>query len=217
MIGYDPRQPVAYNVAQHSVIRNASKPVCITPLVLNQLPITRRGLTEFTFSRFLVPWLCDFKGKAMFMDPDMIVLGDVCAMMDARDPMAGVVHVVKDQPEFEWPSMMVFSNARCRNLTPEYVENPENPLFGFDWADKVGEIPAEWNFCVGYQGEECNTFGPVNPKKLYHFTEGLPIWPQTRNHPDHSPIWEKEFNDANSSVSYAELMGNSVHAQRRKT
>ena len=69
-IGYDPRQPIAYNVAQYSVVKNASQPVSVTPLILSQLPITRRGLTEFTFSRFLVPWLTGFKGKSMFMDQD---------------------------------------------------------------------------------------------------------------------------------------------------
>lgn len=62
-IGYDPRQPLAYNVMQHSIARHSSVPVAITPLILDQLPITRRGLTEFTYSRFLVPALCDFKGS----------------------------------------------------------------------------------------------------------------------------------------------------------
>ena len=41
-IGYDHRQPVAFSTCAHSIVRNASGPVAITPLILSQLPITRR-------------------------------------------------------------------------------------------------------------------------------------------------------------------------------
>ena len=70
-IGYDDRQPVAYNVLQFSIATRSSRPVTITPLIINQLPIKRTGLTPFTFSRFLVPWLCDYQGTALFLDIDM--------------------------------------------------------------------------------------------------------------------------------------------------
>lgn len=209
-IGYDPRQPVAYNICQHSVVSNASKPVSITPLILSQLPITRRGLTEFTFSRFLVPYLSGFRGNSLFMDPDMIVTGDICELLDGIDCTKGAVHVVKDQPQFEWPSMMVFSNMRCKTLMPEYVNNPENNLFDLEsWSTKgVGELPAEWNHCVGYKE-------PAQAK-LYHFTAGLPIWPETANQYEEQRAWDDAFRKALSSCSYMELMGNSVHEQRRQ-
>ena len=43
-IGFDHRQPVAYNVLQHSLFRRSSKPLSISPLVLPTLPMTRQGL-----------------------------------------------------------------------------------------------------------------------------------------------------------------------------
>jgi len=209
-VGYDPRQPVAYNVCQHSIVSNASKPVSITPLILSQLPISRRGLTEFTFSRFLVPYLSGFVGNSVFLDPDMIVTGDICDLLDDVDCTKGAVHVVKDQPEFEWPSMMVFSNMRCKTLMPEYVDNPENNLFDLNsWSRQgVGELPAEWNKCVGY--------AEMDGAKLYHFTEGLPIWPETKGRYEDEIHWNNAFRHALSSCSYMELMGNSVHEQRRQ-
>ena len=73
-IGHDERQPVSTSVCLNSIYRRASKPVQITPLVLSQLPIDRSGLTPFTFSRFLVPWLCDYEGWALFMDCDFLIL-----------------------------------------------------------------------------------------------------------------------------------------------
>ena len=69
-IGYDPRQPLAYNLCQFSIVKRSTAPVAVSPLMIDQLPLTRVGLTTFTFSRFLVPWLCDYQGWALFMDCD---------------------------------------------------------------------------------------------------------------------------------------------------
>jgi hypothetical protein len=205
-IGYDPRQPVAYNICQYSVVKNASKPVSITPLILGQLPIKRRGLTEFTYSRYLVPYLCDFKGKALFMDPDMIVTGDICELIDMADPIHGAVHMMKHQPRFEWPSVMLFNNQKCRKLTPEHIDDEANQLYDLAWADNVADIPDEWNYAVGYS--QCDA------PKLWHYTMGIPCWPETcKIEPD---AWNDLFNEANSTVPWRELMGGSVHAEKLK-
>ena len=82
-IGYDPSEAVAYNVLAHSINARASAPVSITPLALTQLGdlMTRERnplqSTQFSFSRFLTPYLCDFEGWALFMDCDMLVLDDI--------------------------------------------------------------------------------------------------------------------------------------------
>lgn len=203
-IGADSRQPLAYNVLQYSIVSRSSKPVSITPLILEQLPITRRGLTEFTYSRFLVPWLCDFKGTALFLDADMVVDGDIAELFDHASPAAGAVQVVKDQPQFEWPSAMLFNCALCRVLTPDYIENQANKLLDLAWAEQVGDLPAEWNRLLGY--------GPVEPGKLYHWTQGIPVWPETRHLPEDA-IWHEAAEALTHTVPWIELMGKSVHAQ----
>ena len=73
-IGYDERQAVSYTTLQHSILETASSPISVTPLILSTLPITRRVLTPFTFSRFLVPWLCNYQGHALFLDADMFLV-----------------------------------------------------------------------------------------------------------------------------------------------
>lgn len=206
-IGYEPRQPVAYNVLQYSIVRNSSVPVAITPLILSQLPITRQGLTQFTFSRFLVPYLCGYQGRAVFMDADMLVTGDIAKLFDAIDPGCAV-SVVKEQPEFEWASVMAFSCGACLKLTPEYVQTASNEdLFHFAWANQVGELPPEWNHFVGYQE-------PAEAS-LYHYSQGIPAWWETRNNPEDAH-WLKERDAMNRTVPWKELMGRSVHADAVK-
>lgn len=199
-IGYDPRQPVAFQVLAHSIWKRASKPVEIIRLQLNQLPLKRKGLTEFTYSRFLVPHLCDYKGIAVFMDADMLCLGDVHQI--EREPIAAV-SVVKNRIRFEWPSMMVFACSACLKLTPEYIEK-EN-CFDMTWANAVGEIDPAWNHLVGYDP-------PRDDAKLVHFTKGIPVWAETEGG-EYAAEWTAEAQESISTVSYQALMGRSVHAQ----
>lgn len=200
-IGYDPRQPLAYNVLQHSIISRASGPVSICPLVLSQLPIKRRGLTEFTYSRFLVPYLCDFKGKAVFMDADMVVTGDIAELLEISGMNA--VSVMQEQAKFEWASLMVFNCGACLRLTPEFIDDKNNKLFDLEWAPSLGKLPQEWNHCVGYME-------PAEAK-LYHFTQGLPCFFETQGLPENS-IWEEAMKESTYTVSWNELMGKSIHA-----
>jgi hypothetical protein len=200
-IGIDPRAAVAYNVLQWSIIRRASKPVQIVPLVLGQLPLTRKGLTHFTYSRYLAPWLCNYQGISVFMDSDMLVLGDVYDLKEYAD---AAVSVVKGKERFEWPSMMVFNNEKCGELTPDFINDENNHPQNFEWADEVGELPGEWNHCVGYD-EPCDA-------KLVHFTMGIPHFPECRLS-EYADVWKEEYASMIGASSWFELMGNSVHAK----
>lgn len=202
-IGYDPRQPLAYQVLAHSIWKRASEPASITRLQLNQLPIRRKGLTEFTYSRYLVPYLCGYEGTAIFMDADMLCLADIATL----PAPSGSVSVVKNERRFEWPSLMVFDCAKCKRLTPDYIEysTPQS----FDWAtDGVGELPSEWNHLVGYDA-------PRADAKVVHFTMGIPFWPETRNS-EYTDQWHKDAQESMSTVSWEALMGGSVHRDRVK-
>lgn len=202
-IGFDPRQPVGLQVLMHSIYRRASRPVSITPLVLSQLPIKRQGLTQFTFSRYLVPHLCKYHGSGVFMDADMLCLGDICELESHLQPDCAV-HVVDTLVKFERPSLMLFNNALCKTLTPAYIESHQPQSLA--WAEgKIGSLPAEWNHCVGYSA-------PRKDAKLVHYTAGIPCWPETADC-EYAEEWKREFQASCSTVTWESLMGNSVHAQ----
>lgn len=208
-IGYDSRQPVAYNTAQFSIARNSSRPVAVTPLILAQLPIKRTGLTEFTLSRYLVPWLCNFEGHALFVDGDVLCIGDIAELPWDTDHSVSVVphDSVRKLGQavdmrFERPSVMLFNCAKCTALTPEFVETakPQN----LQWASSVGELPRAWNYLVGYD----NGGGA----KLAHFTQGLPIFAETKDD-EYAAEYQREMELAGSTCSWQAIMGRSVHAR----
>lgn len=201
-IGVDTRHPVAYTALRQSIEARSSVPVAITPLLLDQLPITRRGLTDFSFSRYLPPWMMGYKGVCAFFDADMIMLGDVKDLFDLHDPQYAV-QVVKNKLRFEWPSMMLFNCEKCTALTPGFIENGRP--HDLDWGP-VGDLPEEWNHCIGYDE-------PNPDAKLLHYTMGVPAFPETHilGYVDE---WADELKMACATVPWAALMGGSVHAKR---
>ena len=216
-IGYDPRQAVSYTVLQHSILRHTSVPVAIIPLIIETLPVPPEmcGLTPFTFTRYLTPWLAGFKGRALFMDSDVIVRGDIKELFDAAtgDHAIWCVH---HRRRFEWPSVILWDASHKGNaiLTPEYVVAHHKQLPELRWwvdADvkmpsewtEIGKLPAEWNHLVLYDK-------PRIGAKLIHFTAGIPAWPETEGC-EHTETWREEAKVAMAAVSWTDLMGKSVH------
>lgn len=202
-IGYDPRQSISYSVLQHSLLKRSSKPLQITPLVLEQLPINRKGLTPFTFTRFLVPWLCDYQGWALFMDADIIALDDIAKLFEYADDRYAIV-VSKNKHQFEWASVMLFNCAKCQMLTPEVVQSdPKIFTFHYLQPEELGEFPGSWNHLVGYDPEKKN-------QSMVHFTQGVPAFPEVAGC-EYTNEWANEFSSTFNCEPWAHVMGHSVH------
>jgi len=211
-IGYDPNESIAFYTLAHSILRRASIPVGIAPLMRSQLKgiYTRsRGpteSTEFSLTRFLVPYLSGYAGWSLFMDCDMLCLADVAelaAQIDRQPDRAVLVckhdyvprterkfldQVQTRYPRKNWSSLMLFNNARCRGLTPAYVNSaPGLELHRFAWTDdaSIGAIPLEWNWLVG-EYDRCPE------PKIVHFTLGGPYFDDTRDC-DYAAEWFAEF------------------------
>lgn len=216
-IGYDSKETVAFHVLSHSILRHASMPVAITPVALANLRgVFRRERnplqsTEFSFSRFLVPYLCGYQGWAIFTDCDMLMRADAAELWAMRDPSYAVQvvqhrHVPKettkflDQPQTKyekknWTSVMLMNCAQCRALTPEYVNGASGlELHQFKWlADdaRIGSLPARWNHLVDYD--------PPRPDAaLVHFTQGGP-WVDAYQQVEYAADWLHEKELMNSS------------------
>lgn len=195
-IGYDVAERVAYHALSQSIIDHASRPVRITPIALSMLdglhsrPRISQQSTDFSFTRFLTPFLSGYDGWSLFMDCDMLVRSDIAELFAlADDRFAALVaqhdYMPRDQEKFlgspqlpypkkNWSSVILFNNARCRALTPDYVNTASGlDLHQFRWLpgdEEIGGLPLEWNWLVGEY--------PANPAaKIVHFTRGGPYFP----------------------------------------
>jgi hypothetical protein len=195
-IGYDSHEIVACHALCQSILDRCSVPVRFTPIALQTLgglfdrPKHELQSTEFSFTRFLTPYLSGYRGWSLFMDCDMLARADLKALFDLADERFAVMvtqhdYVPRDAIKFEghvqtryakknWSSVMLFNNARCRELTPDFVNNASGlELHQFKWLAsdaEIGALPLEWNWLVGEY--------PFNPDaRIAHFTRGGPYFP----------------------------------------
>jgi lipopolysaccharide biosynthesis glycosyltransferase len=200
-IGWDSRFPEPADVLRYSLLKHSSIPLDVRYLKLDELKINRTydplASTEFTYSRFLPPHLCNFQGKALFLDNDMLCLSDIreIAELDMTDyalrvvqhdyspsattKMNGVVQTT--YPRKNWSSMMLMNCEKLTLWTKDVVETATGAyLHRFqDIPDEqIGELPKTWN-----------TLDTMDKStKLIHWTSGGPWFEQTKNCP-HADVW----------------------------
>jgi hypothetical protein len=107
-IGFDSKEVIAYHVLAQSIIEKSSVPVEFSPIVLSNLDglFTRERnplqSTEFSFSRFLTPYLSGYQGWSIFMDCDMLMRADIAELWALRDDRYAAMCVKHDyQPKIE--------------------------------------------------------------------------------------------------------------------
>ena len=212
-VGYDEREAIAYHVFCHSVIKNTSIPVKITPLVLSQLKefneTHQDRSNDFVYSRFLTPYLNEFNGWAIFADGDMICQADLKELIGMADPNKALMVVKHDYqtkasikylgninenyPRKNWSSVILWncSHPKHKILTPEFVSSQTGKfLHRFSWLDDddIGELPVEWNWLACEY--EKNT-----DAKLIHYTLGTPCFKDFRD-TDMAEIWYDYYKSA---------------------
>lgn len=158
-VGHDSREDIAYQVCEHSIKRRDPSAEVI-PLKQKQMrdqglytrPVDKLASTEFTFTRFFIPYLNDFKGWAVFCDCDFLWKIPSHELVKYCDNSKAVVCVQHDYtpkettkmdgqvqtvyPRKNWSSMVLWNCEHPKNkiLTPELL-NTESPKFlhRFNW------------------------------------------------------------------------------------
>lgn len=149
--------------------------------------------TEFTYSRFLIPYLSNYEGMSIFCDDDFIFTDNILNILyfiSADHAVACVKHDFskKSDTKFNnqkdvwydkklWSSLMVFNNSHpdCKKLTLDKVLTESGQyLHQFEWTEeeKIAEIPKKWNWCEGY-----DDMSKIHQAKGMHWTRGGPWIP----------------------------------------
>lgn len=219
-IGYDRQNRMpAYTLAE-SIMQTSSVPINFMFLHRDMLKMytrekTKTESTEFSNSRFLVPYLYDYIDWTLFLDNDIIVLADIKElfnMIDERYTVMCVKHnqVVESDVKFlsnsqhkykykNWSSVMLFNNKKCQNLTLEYVNSaPGLDLHQFEWIEDhehIGELPLEWNYLVENKNQS------RKPPKLVHYTNGGPFYKEYVGC-EYADKWDRIYQEMNDVRSY---------------
>ncbi len=217
-IGWDSSEDVAYRVGRHSLIRRSSTPLDVQPL--EQAELRRKGLyfrapdplaaTEFTYTRFLVPYLAGYRGWALFCDCDILWLADVADLLALADDRYAVMCVQHDHrppegwkmtgqiqslyPRKNWSSMVLYNCAHPANrlLTPATVNTESGSfLHRFQWLDDalIGALPETWNWLEGWSKRP-----EIGAPRAVHFTRGGP-WFEAWQAVDYAERWLAEAAD----------------------
>jgi len=205
-IGFDHRERAATNVLIDSLYNNSRVPISITPLVTSQLRKQKlywrdrdeNQSTDFSFTRFLVPYIMNYQGWAVFMDCDILCRTDISELANFYDDQFSLLCVkhnhipiekVKFQgekqtsyPKKNWSSFMIFNCSKCKSLSLEYVNNASGlDLHRFHWLDGdhlIGSIDQNWNYLVGVNNDEKNI--DKEKIKMLHWTLGGPWFKDQR-------------------------------------
>lgn len=198
-IGYDPVESVAWHAMAHSILSRSSKPVAIIPLNLANLssiytrPRDPKQSNEFSFSRFLVPYLCDYEGFGVFFDCDMLVRCDIDEIFSVIEEQPDkAVYVVKHDyeprnnikflnniqykyPRKNWSSVVLWNCSHPANkiVSTSFINTASAmDLHRFQWLteDEIGELDIRWNWLVGEYDN------PPSDVKNIHWTVGGPYF-----------------------------------------
>lgn len=217
-IGYDSSnygQKLAYEVCRRSLeSKNTSIP--ISKLVKKDLEDSKifqrtdnTGSTEFTYTRFLVPYICNYNGWAMFCDSDFLWFCDPQEVFDQCKDRSKAVYCVKHEyteckgsvkmddqkqewyPRKNWSSLMVFncSHPSVKNLSLQNINTKTGSwLHRMEWCEdkEIGELPIKYNYLVGYYDS--------NDYKALHFTDGGP-WHSEYKDVEHGEKWLKYLDE----------------------
>jgi lipopolysaccharide biosynthesis glycosyltransferase len=187
-VGADRSQALAVKVLAHSIRRHTSLPVEIIPMVDLQVrapkDIRNSQRTGFSFSRFCIPELAGYRGKAIYMDADMLVFRDIKTLWEI--PFDGAKVVIQQEVKHQelttkkhgspatrrkQCSVMLLDCARLNWQIDRVIDGFDRGDYNYEMLMYdlclLGEdeikygVPFEWNSLEYYGPETC----------LIHYTD----------------------------------------------
>lgn len=210
-VGTDESQLIATRVLEYSIRKYASRTVQFN--VMKDLPVPtpedprNRPRTGFSFYRFMIPQLCGFNGKALYLDADMQVFDDIAKLWDLPLGRHKVLCTYFEETPTAWIEEAHFKPGRqmsvllmdCSRLDWDIrriVEHLDQGSLSyedlmFDLAvvqpDEIGDvIPSVWN--------SLETYEPGTTKLIHYTVADMQPWKNDRN--PLRELWMKEYRAA---------------------
>jgi hypothetical protein len=157
-VGATEAQMLPCKVLAHSIRRHASMSVALTPLHLSGINIPQPRdeknwpRTPFSFQRFLIPELNKHRGRAIYLDSDMLVFADIRRLWSL--PLDDVELLTTSSPDLRSAalSVLVLNCAALDWDLEKIVESLDSGRLNYEQlmferpANKIrAGIGAEWN------------------------------------------------------------------------
>ncbi len=184
-----------FNGTHNSIEHNDQPPV----LANMPLWIKYKNYTEFSNYRFLIPEICEHRGRAIFLDSDMVCLGDIAKFFDA--PMHGMDMLAKPDAykgDSCWGmSQILFDCATCHfDLETIFRQMDNGEFTNADLHQMKPDFLKKYPFKIGGYDATWNVFDQCDPTtNLIHYTNlGTQPW-KFPGHP-FEQVWFDYFNAA---------------------
>lgn len=217
-VGWDSREDIAYQICKYSIEKRTKSPIEIIPLKQDELRaqgsyfrnVDHLGSTEFTFTRFFIPYLCGFSGKALFCDCDFLWRCDIQEIFDNFNDRCAVQVAQHDYqpketikmdgklqhlyPRKNWSSLILWNCEHPSNmvLVPEFLNKATgSTLHQFKWLRnmELGSLDYQYNWLEGWYKE------PKDGKpKGIHFTRGNVYFKDSQN-VEYADLWKAEYKE----------------------
>lgn len=209
-IGTEPKTEIARKVLEFSIRRRTRSPVEFTPMIGEHWEYSIEGIavgTGFSLRRWMIPQRCGWEGRAIYLDADQLVMGDIAELAAFADSIrdkpysAWMTYQPDKFSSKPWPqsSVMVIDCAAAKNLWGWHIEQVLSHLRGkpdrrayadlmhCTWMDTLpGRIPVEWNHLNTYE---------KGKSKLVHYTSE-PQQPWYAPEHAHAQLWRAELEAA---------------------
>jgi lipopolysaccharide biosynthesis glycosyltransferase len=169
-IGTEPMQWLPTEVLKHSIIKRTQTPVQFQELKDIPLKLKIKMYTGFSFYRYYIPEACNYQGRAIYLDADMVCLQDIAQLFELDMQDKGALAKVQNETSFFTSNMLL----DCEKLKHWKVH---------EWVTLINAGLTSYRGCMSGDptGMNHNDFGPLPDRwnefdfydentKLIHYT-----------------------------------------------
>lgn len=188
-----------FNGTHNSLETDNQPPVSLAPYM--SLRVKYANVTEFSNYRFLIPALCNFQGRALFVDSDTIAVGDLRELfnvdMNGYDFLCkGDAYAGNNGPKWGL-SVSLFDCAKSKFDLELYFNEIEQGKYTYSDLHQMSQTFLKYHpFKIGQLDPKWNDFDNFDKNtKLIHYTN---LYTQPWKHPGHphGKLWFDYYNQA---------------------
>lgn len=199
-----------FNGTHNAIQLNDGEPF-LAPMSLR---VKYQNITEFSLYRYLIPQLCDYNGKAIYIDSDIVCLNDIGELFDTS--MAGADFLARRADTSgtgHWGlSVMLIDCEKCRFDLERIIDEIAAGLYSmtdFSWMSP--RFLAHHSYTIGQLDPMWNQFDQWDHRtKLIHYTN---LDTQPWRFPNH-PYGELWFTYLREAMSAGYVTANDIRLSR---